>query len=76
MEGGTEKERERGGGGGGGRELLSSGERTFDHLLIQCAGISITILSTLLLAFNVSIPNELKGFFFYAQVCHSMYMYM
>lgn len=32
------------------------------------AGFLMIVLSTVLLALNISIPNELKGFFFYAQV--------
>ncbi len=36
--------------------------------LAMCTGVGIMVMSTLILLFDVELPNELKGFFFYAQV--------
>ena len=35
------------------------------------AGVIVIVMSTIVLAFDISIPNELKGFFFYAQASWS-----
>ena len=49
---------------------MPSSLQQFIHLYCNgySAGAVVIVVSTLLLALNISIPNELKGFFFYAQV--------
>ena len=50
--------------------VMPSSLQQFIHLYSNgySVGAVVIVVSTLLLALNISIPNELKGFFFYAQV--------
>lgn len=35
---------------------------------LYTSGVAVVVISTLILVFDIPVPNELKGFIFYAQV--------
>jgi len=37
---------------------------------VECTGFLVVGMSTVILFFDIAVPNELKGFLFYAQVSH------